>query len=258
MTSPEAPVVDDLERRRMQMGQALSGWSGLPNAVHEVGADSWTFLSGLPSPDFNMVLLQRADRAELDALAARVAAADVPALLFCAGEAVSLADDLTSHWTFAGEVPFMAARVDAVPAERDARVRRAEVDDAEVVVDLCSRAYGLPADLFIPVVDAMLADEDHRLTAWLLEQDGTAVSTVTTGVVDDAITLWSMATPPEHARQGYARALLGDIMGRAAADGLTVGLLGSTPAGFPLYASSGWTTVEEWQVFVAGESAQFG
>ena len=39
--------------------------------------------------------------------------------------------------------------------------------------------------------------------------------------------------------------------------GCTVGLLGATPAGQPLYESTGWTTLEPWDIYVNGDSAQF-
>jgi hypothetical protein len=46
-------------------------------------------------------------------------------------------------------------------------------------------------------------------------------------------------------------------MASAAADGVRVGLLGATPAGKPLYDATGWTTLEDWQIFTNRESAQF-
>ena len=46
-------------------------------------------------------------------------------------------------------------------------------------------------------------------------------------------------------------------MARAAADGVSVGLLGATPAGKPLYDATDWTTMQDWQIYTTSESAQF-
>ena len=66
-----------------------------------------------------------------------------------------------------------------------------------------------------------------------------------------------MATPEAFARRGFARALLADAMARAHGAGAEVGLLMATAAGKLLYDATGWTTLEEWQVYANSGSAQF-
>jgi predicted acetyltransferase len=66
-----------------------------------------------------------------------------------------------------------------------------------------------------------------------------------------------MATPPQHARRGYARALLAAVLHHAREDGATLGLLGATPAGFPLYDATGWSTHETWDLYTDAVSEQF-
>jgi GNAT superfamily N-acetyltransferase len=58
-----------------------------------------------------------------------------------------------------------------------------------------------------------------------------------------------MATPARFERRGYGRAVLGHALADAAADGLGVALLGATTAGRPLYDATGWTTLEEWDLY---------
>jgi GNAT superfamily N-acetyltransferase len=77
------------------------------------------------------------------------------------------------------------------------------------------------------------------------------------GRVRETPSIWAMSTPPAFARRGYARALLASVLDWAKTDGATVGLLGATEPGFPLYESTGWTTFEEWQLYVNAPSAQF-
>jgi hypothetical protein len=52
------------------------------------------------------------------------------------------------------------------------------------------------------------------------------------------------------------RALLGHVLNAARQDGMSVGLLGATPAGKPLYDATDWRTVEEWRLFVNATSVQ--
>jgi len=93
---------------------------------------------------------------------------------------------------------------------------------------------------------------------WLLVDEAGAVSTVLTSIVDDAVCVWCMGTPARFARRGYGRALLTDVLLRAKLEGASIGLLGATPAGKALYDATGWTTLEQWQLFLRAESAQFG
>ncbi len=57
--------------------------------------------------------------------------------------------------------------------------------------------------------------------------------------------------------QGFGRAVLAHSLLEAMSEGATIGLLGATPAGKPLYDRTGWTTLENWSMFAIGESAQF-
>jgi GNAT superfamily N-acetyltransferase len=99
-----------------------------------------------------------------------------------------------------------------------------------------------------------VADDRQRL--WLLE-DPHPVSCVLSGRVDDTVSLWAMATPPQFGRRGYGRALLDSVVSWAGTDGARIGLLGATPAGLPLYEHTGWTTVEHWHIWTNAASDQF-
>jgi hypothetical protein len=91
----------------------------------------------------------------------------------------------------------------------------------------------------------------------LLIEDAQAVSTVLTSIVDDAVCVWCMGTPARFARRGYGRSLLTDVLLRAQFEGASIGLLGATQAGKPLYDATGWTTLEQWQLYLkAGPAHQ--
>jgi len=243
--------------RRRHMGEALAGWSSVSGCVHSVDAGSWVYLSGLPSPDVNMALVDGSDRSVLEDVVDRVDSVGAPTLVFFAGDGLPLARTMGDGWSHAGAAPFMTTTIASAPQLLDSRVRRATAEDRSAVVGLWTDAFGIPVEAIAPIFDAMLADPHDPMSAWLLEHDGEAVSTVTTGRVGDAVTLWCMATPERFGRRGYARALLADTMARAASDGAEVGLLGATPAGKPLYDATGWTTLEDWEIYTNGDSAQY-
>jgi len=247
----------ELSRRRRQMGEALAGWSGVPGAEHSVGAGSWTFLSTLPSADVNFALVHGSDPKDLHVVVDRINEVSVPAMVFLTGDGLALAESLGAGWSHVGSMPFMIADVAATPQQLDPRVRRATTEDRSAVVGLMADAFGMPVEAIEPIVDASLVGPEGGMIVWLLEHEGQAVSTVVSGRAGDAITLWCMATPERFARRGFARALLASTMARATSDGAQVGLLGATPAGKPLYDATGWSTLEDWEIFATGDSAQF-
>ena len=247
----------DIAERRRQMGKALREWACTPRMIHSVQDGSWTFLSGLPSADVNMALVHGGDPEELVGVIGAIDTIAAPALLMFAGDGLALAGRAGAGWAHVGVMPFMAADVASTPQQLDDRIRRAGREDADAIVMLWADAFGLAPDIAAPIVEATLGYVGTDMSAWLLEVDGQPMSTVTTSRVDDVVTIWCMATPERFARRGYGRALLADAMARAASAGVQVGLLGATPAGRPLYDATGWKTLEDWQIYTNGDSAQF-
>jgi GNAT superfamily N-acetyltransferase len=223
--------------------------------IGTIEAGRYTLLSGLPTPDFNIVVVDSADQAPYDAALADIAAVGAPALLAFAAEGTAHQGSLPEGWQVVGEMPIMARNL--APGEpQDPRVRRATPSDIPAVADAWAAAYG-----FEPAVarDAaeLIVSSGEPSRSWLLEADGSVVSAVVSTHVDDIVGIWAMATPPQHARHGYGRALLGSVLADAASQGARIGLLGATEAGYPLYESTGWRTVEHWTLATAGVSAQF-
>ena len=83
------------------------------------------------------------------------------------------------------------------------------------------------------------------------------MSTVTTTSGGKVVGIWSMATAPEHQRQGAGRATLAAVMAHHRQRGAGLFYLGATPVGKALYEGAGFRTVEETPIWVAGQSAQF-
>ena len=125
-----------------------------------------------------------------------------------------------------------------------------------MLAELIAEAFSLsPDDTALMAAGAV---HGGVIRAWLLEDDGDAVSALISGHVDDGVSIWAMSTPARCARRGYGRALLGSVLAHARADGARLGMLGATPAGQPLYEATGWRTVEEWELVTNAASAQFG
>lgn len=244
----------ELTQRRTEMGRGIAsiGDASMDVAVEE---GWWLVLTGAPSPDMNMVLLHRDEPADLAHALERLAHVDCPALLMFAGAGLKLTTWLPTGWMDAGEMPIMAVDLAQTPTARDPRVRRADAADVETLTALLAEAYGIEPDhaKHLPAV----AERETNLVLWLLEDGAAAVSMVATSRDGDSVSVWAMATPARLGRRGYGRALLAHVLHEASLDGAEIGLLGATPAGFPLYEATGWSIVEQWRVFTNATSAQF-
>jgi N-acetylglutamate synthase-like GNAT family acetyltransferase len=239
----------ELERRRRQMGESIQDWG----ATAEVGDGYWVALMGMDSPDANVALLS----ASAPSVAARVLElikqADVPALVLLAGDAAEIG--LPSPWQPVGSMPFMAGDLAAMALATDVRVRQATLEDLDTMTQLMSDAYGIEPEVARGCISATFNGKHIRM--WLLENDGVPVSCCMTARHEDVVSVWCMSTPERFGRRGYGRAVLAHALAEARTDGAQIGLLGATPAGEPLYQSTGWESVEQWTVLAATASAQF-
>jgi hypothetical protein len=245
------------ERLRSLIGQSLGVWGTIPGAVVEIGDGYWAVLSGAPSPDVNVALVWSAAPNALQRVLDLVAQVGAPALINLTGDGT--VHKLADEWQPAGTMPFMAVDLAATPTRPDPRVRLATVADLDTVVGLLTESYGMPAEIATVPVKPIVEHTGPTTgpAFWLLEADGVAVSTVMTSQVDDIVSVWCMGTPERFGRRGYARALLAHVLGVAAGQGATFGLLGATPAGKPLYDATGWQTLEDWRLHVNAQSMQF-
>lgn len=256
MTRAEPTSPDLAQLMRRQMGRAFGRFDARPGTCVVLEPTWWVAFLGRPAPDLNVALVHEDDPAALAAVLGHVRDAQVGALVMLAGGGTALAPAFPEGWDAAGSMPMMACDLDATPAEDDARVRAAGPADAATVTALAAEAFGMDPD-DVEVMVELAVQPGSGVVAWLLEADGEAVSTVLTVRDEDSVLVFTMATPERLARRGYGGALLGAVLARARADGARIGLLGATPAGYPLYEARGWRTVEEWQILTNAASEQF-
>jgi GNAT superfamily N-acetyltransferase len=243
----------ELSLRRGQMGRSARTLLGLgPHSVQDQGPGYWVALSGAPSPELNMALVASAEPAAIATTLRKVEESGYPTLFMLAGG--SRHSELGAPWQHVGDMPFMASAMSEEHLTRDERVRRATADDFEAVSELLGTSFGLARELS-DLMAGLVKLEVTVGTIWLLVEEDTPVSTVLTSIVDDTVCVWCMATPQRFARRGYGRAILADVLLRAKLEGASIGLLGATPAGKALYDSTGWTTLEDWRMFLTPDAA---
>lgn len=248
---------DELQQRRTAMGKGTLAWITSPEMVGEVDERRWLLLSGAPSPDMNFVLMQVADEQLLRESIAEVERRDLQALVMLAGEGKALADRVPPAFSEVGEMPIMSKSLTGTAAAKDPRVRRATAADRDTVNELLMQAYGMAAEVVQVATAPLLREGEDSVAIWLLEDGDQSVSTVTVLRHEDLISLWCMATPPQQQRKGYGRVLLESVLGEAQRSGAAVGVLGATPAGYPLYEATGWKTDETFALYVNATSEQF-
>jgi len=160
-----------------------------------------------------------------------------------------------------GAVPLMVHRSAGEPnKQRGAEMyqveRIATLEELQVVQRLLGEAFGLPLEsLERFYAAAVLTVPDAHI--FLARRAGEPISTVTTTQAGEIVGVWSMATPPGQQRQGAGRAALEAAMAYHRDRGARLFYLLATAAGMPLYERTGFRTLEETPIWVAGQSAQF-
>ncbi|HXW33907.1 MAG TPA: GNAT family N-acetyltransferase [Acidimicrobiales bacterium] len=241
----------ELSQRRAQMGRSIQPWIAAngPRAVGEVSSGYWLVLTGSPGADGNMALVHDGDTSTLKTVRDLVEARGYPTLLMLAGHPRQRS--IGPNWVFQGQLPFMSLELASASLRPDGRVRRAQADDFDTVVDLVTEANPFGPEV-AEVGVAILRERVDTPAIWLLSENDVPVSTVSSAVVDDAVCIWSMATPSRYGRRGYGRAILShalhDAYSRSEA---VIGLLTASPAGRSLYEAVGWSVVEEWEMFIS-------
>jgi GNAT superfamily N-acetyltransferase len=238
---------------RDHVGRLLTTFEGAETRHGDSGVLA---LTGYPLADFNMCLVGAGPDALpfLRDAVGRIRERSLSAVLFVsaalAPQAEAVASDL--NLTSAGEAPLMI--FDGSPPSRPGGfdiVEATSSADLDAASALVSAAFDLPAEWV-----ARWFDPRHWSGAaarcFVAKKGGAAMSTVeVTGPGDDAWAgIWTMATPPEHQRQGAGRAVLLEAMRLAQQAGARRFYLMATPAGKPLYESVGFRTLEEFPLYV--------
>ena len=159
----------------------------------------------------------------------------------------------------AGRMPIMAfePRTAAAPRLGPYRVERLSrwADVRDIAAPMVMEAFGLPPKAALAVLSES-AVADRGLDVFVAWRRSTAMSTVYTTRIDDAVGIWSMATPVRHRRQGAGRAVLQAAMAHHMGRGARLFYLGATAQGMPLYEQLGFATKTTLAVWATGPAAQ--
>lgn len=126
------------------------------------------------------------------------------------------------------------------PPSSDVQVDEARSpSDLREALELCASAFDAPPAAFEPLYTPEIADHP-AIRIYVGRVDGTPVTTAVGVVAGGGVGVFSVATPPQHRRRGYA----GDVVARVVADGFAAGagfgFLHSSDAGLGVYERAGF------------------
>jgi hypothetical protein len=238
---------DELVHLRTAYGESTRFWTGGQQVVEE---GRWIAFTGATDVSLNTALCHGpAGGALLPATLEAVTATRVPASITVAGEALGAVQTLVrKNWVCVGAPPLMTLQLDELDAETDVDVAMVDASELPAARMLVEDAFSLEPGLSAAHLPDTAISGDG-LAVWALRDRGEMVCCMGTARTDDAIVIWSMATPARARRRGHARRLLRGALTQIRTSGASVCLLSSSGIGEPFYASLGFTVVERWQMW---------
>jgi GNAT superfamily N-acetyltransferase len=220
-------------------------------------------LSGEPYADFNyLVISGGSDPAAR--LGEFVQAAQARKLPFTAIFADEVQEELAATATSlgmrrVGSMPLMIFRPRVGESASTAfQVASVETEhDLRTALGMVSGAFGSSPDIACRVLTPATL-EFSEIECFMARREGMPVSTVWTTRRGGMVTIWNMATPAEHQRQGAGYALLSQVIAGHLERGVRLFSLLATEAGFPLYRRIGFQTVANPVVGVMEHTMQIG
>ncbi len=158
-------------------------------------------------------------------------------------------------FTAVGAAPLMVLRPDvSVQPSRPANIVRALGPElVGVAGDLVAAAFDEPRDVIARCIDVCVTPT-AGVETYIAWDDDRPVGAVTVTPTGDTAGISLMATPPEHQRKGFGRALLTQVIHDYRRRGVERFHLGATEAGRRLYASIGFELVADLPVWILGQS----
>lgn len=211
-------------------------------------------ISGGPTDDFNMALVDDEDDSMLREFVDLLRKVALPAVFFmsraCSGWLGPVAAEL--GLANAGNAPLMA--LTGAPTVQEASGfsvdRVHDTTTLALVADLVAAAFEVDRQWVGRAFCAPALLDTPAISFFLASKDGEPYSAVTTTTGGTVVGIWSMATPENRRRQGAARAALLAAIEHHRRLGATTFYLIASAAGKPLYDAVGFKTVEEFPIWV--------
>jgi ribosomal protein S18 acetylase RimI-like enzyme len=235
----------------------------MPGMYEVPGAGGVTgVVSGMPVPSLNGVFTEvtRPARADLAGVAAAMAGLTVPWCIQFRGQPDAETEQLGGQYGLSARevLPLMLRR--AEPGQPGPRVDEAAASRVRVVGPTdrarfaagLAAGFGAPAELMAPFATpeffAIGAAVPYAAAA-----DGQLVSVGLGIFLGEFTGVYNIATRPAYRGRGYGRAVTSRIVTDGIARGAPLAYLQSSGAGYPLYESMGFRTVERWTYLLPGE-----
>lgn len=215
--------------------------------------DGWSAgVSGIPIELFNGALVYKNRTEAVDEVIEAFESANCPGTIKLFGSGQAVAGHLIDKgWVPRSTSPLMMWKadnsLDAFTLREGLSVERLPSTDEnrKILWDIFVICYGeapdLMRDTFLKVFVVHPADHTYAL-----KKNGEIVSIVTAVVQDDYVGIWSMATPPDHQKNGFGGELLKYVMKLHTEIGAKDFALVATDAGKVLYDKLGWQTIEHY------------
>jgi ribosomal protein S18 acetylase RimI-like enzyme len=128
-------------------------------------------------------------------------------------------------------------------------VRELEPAEASLHCEVAGPAFGAAPDLLAGLITPAVL-ELPEVRGYVGEVNGEAVVTAMSVTLEHAVGIFNVATAPAYRRQGYGAAATACALNDGLEAGAFWGWLQSTEAGYGVYATLGFTTLESWPCWV--------
>lgn len=235
----------------------------MPGMYEVPGSNGVTgVVSGMPVPALNGVFtdVARPGLADLAGVAAALAGLTVPWCIQCRGEPDAGTEQLGGQYGLSARevLPLMLRRAEpGQPGPRASepvasRVRVVGPADRARFAAALAAGFGAPPELMAPFTTPEFFAIKGAVP-YAAAADGQLVS-VGLGIFRGEFTgIYNIATRPAYRGRGYGRAVTSRIVTDGIARGAPLAYLQSSAAGYPLYESMGFRTLERWTYLVPGE-----
>ncbi|WP_165422467.1 GNAT family N-acetyltransferase [Rhizobium leguminosarum] len=122
-------------------------------------------------------------------------------------------------------------------------------EDPAVHRRLLAQGFAAPEEIFTAFCTDHLF-KDPSVTAYVGRVGGEDVATGLSIIADGCVGIFNVATPPEHRRRGYGRAVVSRLLCDALTKGASVAALHSSLDAVPFYESMEFRRAESWSVFL--------
>jgi GNAT superfamily N-acetyltransferase len=235
----------------------------MPGMYEVPGSNGVTgVVSGMPVPTLNGVFTEvtRPGLTDLAGVAAALAGLAVPWCIQVRGRPDAETEQLGGQYGLSGRevLPLMLRR--AEPGQPDLPVREPLAGRVQVVgradrarfAAALAAGFGAPPELMAPFKSPEFFAIDEAVP-YAAEEDGELVA-VGLGIFRGEFTgIYNIATRLAYRGRGYGRAVTSRIVTDGIARGAPLAYLQSSAAGYPLYESMGFRTLERWTYLVPGE-----